>query len=225
LLTAAQINRNAAAGRQSPGLNGHYFSHPEYEVTVSKRFFAAIAISAGLALPLSAAANADEIGDAITAAGNAYKAGEFINAKQQLDVASQLIAQQTADALVAALPKPLMGWKAGNPDTTAGGAFGFTGTQASRSYTNAKGDSVDVAIATDSPLLTQLSTAMANPALAGLMGKLVTVGTQRAIQTKDGEVNMLVNNRYVVNVTGGGTADDKLNYAKGVDLTVLAKMK
>ena len=57
------------------------------------------------------------------------------------------------------------------------------------------------------------------------MGKLVTVGTQRAIQTKEGEINMLVNNRFVVNVTGGGTADDKLNYAKGVDLNVLAKMK
>ena len=186
-----------------------------------------------LALPLAAlflisapAAFADEIGDAIVGAQTAYKAGELSNAKQSLDLASQLIGQKTAEALVAALPKPLTGWKAGDPDTTSGGGFGFAVTQASRSYTNPKGDSVEVAIATDSPFLTQLVSAMANPQLAGLMGKVVTVsGSQRAIQSKEGEVNMLVANRYVVTVNGGGTADDKLNYAKGVDITVLGKMK
>jgi hypothetical protein len=188
---------------------------------------------APFALPLAAffilaapAAFADEIGDAITSADAAYKAGELSNAKQSLDLASQLIAQKTAEALVAALPKPLTGWKAGDPDTTTGGGFGFGGTQASRSYTNPKGDSVDVSISTDSPFLTQLVSAMNNPQLAGLMGKVVTVAAnQRAIQTKEGEINMLVANRYVVNVTGGGTADDKLNYAKAIDVTVLAKMK
>src|SRR5215212_5202589 len=174
-----------------------------------------------LALPLAATvvlsaslASADEIGDAITAAANAYKAGELTTAKQSLDLAAQLIAQQTAEALVAALPKALAGWKAGDPDTTTGGGFGFAVTQASRSYQNAKGDLVDVSIATDSPFLTQLASAMSNPQLAGLMGKVVTIsGNQRGIQTKEGEVNMLVANRYVINVSGGGTADDKLNYA------------
>jgi hypothetical protein len=184
----------------------------------------AIALSASVFLPISVAL-ADDIGDAIAAASSAYKSGQLSTAKQQLDLASQLIAQQTADALVAALPKPLAGWKAGDPDTSAGGGFGFSVTQAMRSYTNAKGDSIEVSIAGDSPLLTTLASTLSNPQLAGLMGKLVTVGTQRAIQTKEGEINMLVNNRFVVNVTGGGTADDKLNYAKGVDLNVLAKMK
>jgi hypothetical protein len=188
------------------------------------RFFpVALALSAILALP--AAALADDIGDAIAAAGTAYKAGELSTAKQQLDLASQMIAQHTAEALVVALPKPLAGWKAGDPDTSAGGAFGFAVTQATRSYTNAKGDSIDVSISGDSPLLTTLASTLSNPQLAGLMGKLVTVGAQRAIQTKEGEINMLVNNRFVVNVTGGGTADDKLNYAKGVDLVALTKMK
>jgi hypothetical protein len=99
-------------------------------------------------------------------------------------------------------------------------------TQASREYTNPKGDSVEVSIATDSPFLTQLASAMANPQLAGLMGKVVTIsGTQRGIQTKEGEIQILVNSRYVINVSGGGTADDKLNYAKSVDFTVLGKMK
>jgi hypothetical protein len=188
---------------------------------------------ARLALPVAATvffsvsvAAADEIGDAINAAADAYKAGELATAKQSLDLASQLIAQQTAEALVAALPKPLAGWKAGEVDTSSGGAFGFSMTQASREYTNAKGDSIEVSIATDSPFLTQLASAMANPQLAGFMGKVVTIsGTQRGIQTKEGEIQVLVNSRYVINVSGGGTADDKLNFAKGVDFAVLSKMK
>jgi hypothetical protein len=181
-----------------------------------------LAVSALLSI---SAAHADEISDAIAAAAKSYQAGELGTAKQSLDLASQLIAQKNAEALVAALPKALAGWKAGDPDTQATGGFGFSVTQASRTYTNAKGDSIDVQIATDSPFLTQLMAAMANPQLAGLMGKVVTIGNQRAIQTKEGEVNMLINNRFVVTVTGGGTADDKLNYAKGVDFNVLAKMK
>jgi hypothetical protein len=185
----------------------------------------AMPLAAALVLAVSPAL-ADDIGDAIAGADAAYKAGELSNAKQSLDLASQLIAQKTAEALVAALPKPLTGWKAGQPDTNTGGGFGFTGTQASRSYTSPKGDSVDVSISTDSPFLTQLVSAMSNPQLAGLMGKVVTVSAnQRAIQTKEGEINMLVASRYVISVTGGGTADDKLNYAKGVDIGVLGKMK
>src|SRR5690349_9495253 len=90
------------------------------------------------ALPVAAAAflsvssaNADEIGDAITAATKAYAAGELSGAKQNLDLAAQLVSEKIAEALVAALPKPLAGWKADKPDTTAGGGFGIAVTQAS----------------------------------------------------------------------------------------------
>jgi hypothetical protein len=191
---------------------------------VSRRFARAALLSAAV-LSFGSQAFADDIGDAINEAQTHYKAGELSAAKQSLDLASQLIAQATADALVAALPKALAGWKAGDPDTTASGGFGIAVTQATKTYTNAKGDEISVAISADSPLLTQLVSTMSNPQLAGLLGKIVTVGTTKAIQTKDGEINMLVANRFVVDVTGGGTADDKLNYAKGVDLGVLSKMK
>src|SRR6185503_20810212 len=109
----------------------------------------ALPVAASAFLSISAAV-ADEIGDAIADATRAYKAGELSGAKQALDLASQLVAQQMADALVAALPKPLTGWKAGEADTTAGGAFGFNVTQAQKRYTNAKGDSVEVSISADS---------------------------------------------------------------------------
>src|SRR6266853_613782 len=103
-------------------------------MSVSSRFFPIALLSASLVLPISTAL-ADDVGDAIAAAGSAYKSGDLSTAKQQLDLASQLIAQKTADVLVTALPKALAGWKAGDPDTTAGGGlgFGFGVTQATRS--------------------------------------------------------------------------------------------
>ena len=70
------------------------------------------------------------------------------------------------------------------------------------------------------------SAMMANPQMAALMGKTITLsGGQRAIQTKEGEVQFMVNSRFVVQVSGGGTPDDKLNYAKAIDLNLLNKMK
>ena len=81
-------------------------------------------IAAVLALAATAV-RADEISDAIAAAAQSYKAGELSAAKQSLDLASQLISQQNADRLIAALPKALPGWKAEGPDTSAGGGFGF----------------------------------------------------------------------------------------------------
>jgi hypothetical protein len=187
-----------------------------------------VAFTAPVAAVLALAATtvrADEISDAIAAAAQSYKAGELSAAKQSLDLASQLISQQNADRLIAALPKALPGWKAEGPDTSAGGGFGFAITQASQRYTNSRGDDVEVSISGDSPFLTQLAATMTNPQLAGLMGKIVTIGSQRGIQTKEGEVNMVVANRFVITVNGGGTAEDKLNYAKGVDFNALNKLK
>jgi hypothetical protein len=184
-----------------------------------------IVLACGISMFIAAGAAADEIDDAIADATRAYKAGELSNAKTSFDLAAQLIAQKIADALTAALPKPLAGWKAEGPDTTAGGGFGFAVTQASQSYTNARGDSVEVSIATDSALLGQLVAMLANPQLAALMGRTVTIGTQRGIQTKEGEIQMMVNNRYVISVNGGGTNDDKLNFARAIDFNVLSKMK
>jgi len=56
------------------------------------------------------------------------------------------------------------------------------------------------------------------------MGKLVRVGNQRAIQTNDGDVMMLVANKFLVHVQGSADAAVKLNYAQAVDVAKLSKM-
>ena len=179
---------------------------------------AAILMTAGPAF------SADEVLDAIDQARKAYQGGDLANAKQSLDLASQLIGQKNADAFGKLLPAPLAGWKADDVQTTAVGAVGFGASTASRHYTNTKGDSVEVQITGDSAVVMQYAAVLSNPAIAGAMGKLVRVGSQRAIQAQNGDVHMVINNKYMVIVSGSGAANDKLAYAQAVDVAKLSKM-
>jgi hypothetical protein len=56
------------------------------------------------------------------------------------------------------------------------------------------------------------------------MGKLVKVGSQRAVQTQDGDVVMVIANKFVVNVQGSADAKAKLAYANAIDVAALSKM-
>lgn len=176
------------------------------------------------AIPAPAFA-ADEIIDAIDQARKAYQAGDMANAKQSLDLASQLIGQKNAESFAALLPPPLPGWKADQAQAKAIGAAMFGGaSNASRNYTNAKGDTVEVSITGDSAIIMQFAPMLTNPALAGAMGKLIRVGDQRGIQTTDGNVMMLVANKFMVQVQGSADAAAKLSYAQAVDIAKLSKM-
>src|SRR5437868_5217199 len=155
---------------------------------------------------------ADEVIEAIDQARKAYQGGDLAAAKQSLDLASQLIGQKNADAFGKLLPAPLTGWKAEEVQTTSIGNVGFGASTASRSYTNAKGDSVEVQITGDSAMVMQFATVLNNPAIAGAMGKLVRVGQQRAIQNSDGDVNMVVNNKFLITIQGSADAASKVAY-------------
>lgn len=185
--------------------------------------------TAVLALLLAAVAvpalAADDILDAIDGARKAYQAGDMQNAKQSLDLASQLIGQKNAEAFAALLPSPLPGWKAEQAQTNALGAAVFGGASAaSRSYSDDKGANVEVSITGDSAMLMQFGPMLNNPALAGAMGKLIKIGSQRAIQTHDGDVIMMVGNKFMVHVQGSADAVAKLAYAQAVDVAKLSKM-
>jgi len=100
-----------------------------------------LAVGLLLAAATVPALAADDILDAIDAGRKAYQAGDMQNAKQSLDLASQLIGQKNAEAFAAMLPAPLPGWKAEKAQANAIGAAMFGGASAaSRSYTNDKGD-------------------------------------------------------------------------------------
>jgi hypothetical protein len=168
-------------------------------------------------------ASADEVSDAIAEAGRAYAAGDMAAARAALGEASQFLAQRAAAGMGAALPAALPGWKAEDVEASAAGlAMLGGGSQATRRYQNDAGQSVQIQVTADSPLVAPLVMAMSNPAMAGAMGKLVRIGSQRAIETSDGEIQMLVGSRILVSVTGDGPVEAKLAYAKAVDLAKLS---
>jgi hypothetical protein len=173
---------------------------------------------------LAAPAFADDITEAMEQARKAYQSGDLTNAKQSLDLASQLIGQKNAEAFAALLPNALPGWKAEKPQTTAIGASGFGASVASRNYQNARGDNVEVQITGDSAIIMQYATFLANPQIAGAMGKIVMIGTLRALQSSAGDVHMIVGNKYLVTVQGNGSVNDKLAYARAVNIAQLSKM-
>ena len=183
-----------------------------------------LSILLALAVTLASPVRADDILEALDQARKAYQAGDLANAKQSADLASQLIGQKNAEGFVTLLPKPLPGWKADEAQTTAVGSTAFGASQARRNYTNANGDNVDVQITGDSVMIAQLAPIMANPAFAGAMGKIVRIGNQRAIQNPQGDIHVLVANKFLVVVSGSAPAAAKLSYAQAVDFAKLSKM-
>src|SRR6185437_15591433 len=178
-------------------------SFPEGDIMPSLRtIFGAILLMTA-ATPSFAA---DDILDAMDQARKAYQAGDMAAAKQSLDLASQLVGQKNAESFAALLPGALPGWTAEKVETAAVGAAMFGASSASRRYTSSNGHDVSVRITGDSALVMQFAQLFLNPVIAGAMGKLVKIGNQRAIQTSDGTINMVVNNKFLVTVEGSADA-------------------
>jgi hypothetical protein len=166
---------------------------------------------------------ADGITEALDQARKSYQSGDLTNAKQSADLASQLIGQKNAESFVALLPKPFPGWKADDAQTTAVGSTAFGASQARRNYTNTNGDHVDVQITGDSAMIAQIAPIMANPQFAGAMGKILQVGKQRAIQNPQGDIHVIVADKFLVVVSGSAPAATKLTYAQAIDFATLSR--
>jgi len=179
--------------------------------------------SAFLALALIAVpARADEVSEAINDALAAYEEGDLDYAKETLEFATQLIAQQKTATLAALLPEPLEGWDAGEAEETSAGAAMFGGGSiVSRRYTK-DGKNLSIQFIADSPMLAQMGALFANPALIGASGgKLVRIGRERGMFDNSGSFQMLVDNRVMIQIEGSADEDAKLAYAKAMDMKAL----
>jgi len=185
------------------------------------RFICAAAFLAVASVPALAV---DDILDAIEQARKSYQSGDMAGAKQSLDLASQLVGQKNAESFAALLPAALPGWKAEKAETASVGVAMFGASSASRRYTNEKGEHVEVRITGDSALVMQFAQIFMNPVVAGAMGKLIRVGNERAIQTNEGSVNMVIASKFLITVEGSADATSKLSYAQAVDVAKLSKL-
>jgi len=174
-------------------------------------------------LTLGSVAAADEVTDLLKEAIEAYEQGDFTLVKENLNYTTQLLNEKSADAIASALPEPLAGWSAEDADTTASAAAGLFGggIEASRVYTK-KGSSVKIDITGESPIMSQMMMMMSNPVLAGSMGKMVRIGKQRGIQSKDGQkLTIIFNNRLLISIEGESSIEDKIAYAEAIDYDAL----
>lgn len=174
---------------------------------------------------------ADEITDSINDALKSYQDGKYSEAMNSLNYASQLIGQKKGGDLVSFLPEPLKEWTAEEAVSNAAGTQMFGGgITAERSY-NKDPSSVYVKIITDSPMLQGLMIMISNPMMAASDGgKLEKISGEKAVvkynaEDKNGDINIVVANRFLVTVEGSDVSlEDLKAYAGAVDYKKLAEL-
>ncbi|MFH1293254.1 MAG: hypothetical protein ABIJ44_03900 [Pseudomonadota bacterium] len=174
----------------------------------------------------------DEVTDAINEALQSYQDGKYSEAMTSLNYASQLIGQKKGGDLQSFLPNPLNGWEASEATSQAvGAAMLGGGVSAERRY-DKDSASVTVQIVTDSPILQGMMMLFSNPMLAGTDGgKLEKIAGEKAIvkynaQQKNGKINLVIANRFLVTVEGDGVSlEDLKAYAGKIDYKKLAALQ
>jgi hypothetical protein len=176
------------------------------------------------------AAENDEIVESIKEALEYYQEGDLAEAVSGLDYAAQLMRQKRAEVLVTFLPEPLSGWNAKDIESKAVGQAMLGGmVSAKREYQKGPG-SITVELTADSPGLQGMLMLFNNPAYATADGgKLKKIKRQKAIvkyrpANQQGEISMVVDNRYLVVVKGRKiTEEDLTAYASAIDFKGLKK--
>ena len=180
--------------------------------------YMALAVAVAMA---AAPAAADEVEAAMEAALEAYRAGDVSAAKQELDYASTLLAQQKAASLSGFLPEPLEGWTREDGDANAmpAGLFGG-GLMAGADYTDGN-ERLNIQLMADNQMVAGMGAMLTNPQMMGQMGKVQRVKRQMVVVTNEGEVQSMINNRILVQITGNAAPETKLAYFERIDIDAL----
>jgi hypothetical protein len=174
---------------------------------------------------------ADDIEDSIKEGLQYYKSGEYKDAVESLNYATQLIQQKKGKGLESFLPEPLKGWTAQKASSQAAGAAMFGGgVTAEREYSKGS-SSISIKIITDSPIMQSMMMMFSNPMIATSDGgKLERIGRQKAIvkfdpDNKEGDIKIVVANRFLVLIEGRETTmEDMKAYAKAIDYKKLKSL-
>jgi len=159
-------------------------------------------LAAVLALPLPALA--DDITDALTAAIEAYEAGEFADALDEMAYAEQLLNALQAEGLTVYLPAPLDGWtrEIGEGAASAMGVMGG-GIAAEAEYSSPNG-SFTITLMADNPMVMQMGAMLGNRAMMAMMGEIVRVNRENFLK-QDADLTGLIGNRVLIQATGADT--------------------
>jgi hypothetical protein len=169
------------------------------------------------------AAHADEIEDALTAALEAYRAGDVDAAKEEADFAATLLGQQKAAGLGDFLPAPFDGWTREDGDAQAMGAAMFGGGLAASATYTRDGETVEAQILADSPMVASMGAMLGSPAMMANLGEVRRSGSHRYVVTGDGQAMALIGGRVMVQIDGSASTADKIAYFEAIDLDALEK--
>lgn len=180
--------------------------------------FATVLTALTLLMPLPAMA--DEISDTLESALQAYTDGDIQYAIDELDYARNKLLALKTDALSAYLPEPPEGWtRTINSDMNAGMSMMGGGVGAEARYVSAdESQEFTLTMMADNPMVASLGSVVQNAALMGL--KVERIGRQKFVQ-QDGDLTGLINNRILVQATGGDV-DTMIAVLKTVDFKALA---
>lgn len=168
----------------------------------------------------SAQGRADETEAAIRAAQRAYRAGQLIDAQQRLTKASELIAAAAAKKLQGFLPEGRNGWLAEENVTEAPPA----GMTATRSFSK-NGKRVTISISGDVRVLAEMAFMALNAAEAKEAGaRMVKIKGNSGIVTTDGQIQVLVANRFLMIAEGDAPEDVKTSFLEGIDVNALSRL-
>ncbi len=172
---------------------------------------------------------ADEVTNLIKEALKQYKNGDYVEAANNLEYASQLIRQKKQEKLQLSLPKPLDGWTGEDETPQAEGvSMLIGGTSVKRNYYK-DSSIITIGIIADSPFLQSIMTLFNIPLIATASGgKLEIIKGQKAIVTykpvdKQGEIKIVVAGRILITLNGTNVSkEDIIAYAKAVDYKKIA---
>lgn len=192
------------------------------------------ALSLSLMLGFPSLPYADETIDQIDAAKQAYQAGQLRQAVQELQFALSQIQEKLDQEYTKLMPGPLEGWSAEVPQAqTAAIAMMGGGTQVSRRYSRGdRGESVELRILADSPLLQVMSMMLSNPMMMRSEPgtKPYRLGKHRGlIKNQTGsmewEINLMVSGRILVQAVGQGMQVSQAleDYLKTLDLEAVER--
>ena len=170
----------------------------------------------------------DEVVQSINEAVHHYKAGDYAAAADNLEYASQLIRQKSADSLTSFLPEPLPGWTAGESNSQAvGTALLGGGVYAERDYHRGNG-SIVIRVITESPIMESIMMMLTNPNFASASGgRLERIKGHKAVVRYDsslrsGSINIIVANTYLVTLEGQSIKKQDLTaYAEVISFDTL----
>jgi hypothetical protein len=181
--------------------------------TIFRATLAALVIAA-LSLP----AQADEIEESLQMALEAYQAGDINAAKEEIDFAAQLIAQLKAAGLAGFLPEALPGWTRAEAEQGGQAIMGFGGgMMASTTYTRGD-DAIEIQLMADNQMVTSMAMMFGNAAMMGSLGQVKRIKRQKVVITKQGELQAMIDNRILIQITGRSPVVDKEAYFAAMDI-------